>query len=175
MCVILQTELTTILYSLVSSCFLQKFSIFHKFVVYLQQKTPIMYFARQKINYLFGWFYLCLLLPQFLLMLAGSSQFLRKLLLEKIHYQRGSPLALEEKAPFEVGATRPSFLLHQIHHDDVALCKVAREVVGGGRGPIVIIVEAIQCKVDQVHILLDKAQYGSQIYQFEHNKCEKAF
>jgi hypothetical protein len=27
-------------------------------------------------------------------------------------------------------------------------CKVAREVVGGGRGPIVIIVEAIQCKVD---------------------------
>jgi hypothetical protein len=28
-------------------------------------------------------------------------------------------------------------------------CKVAREVVGGGgRGPIVIIVEVIQCKVD---------------------------
>ena len=26
--------------------------------------------------------------------------------------------------------------------------KVAREVVGGGRGPIVIIVEVIQCKVD---------------------------
>jgi hypothetical protein len=26
--------------------------------------------------------------------------------------------------------------------------KVAREVVGGGIGPIVIIVEAIQCKVD---------------------------
>jgi hypothetical protein len=28
------------------------------------------------------------------------------------------------------------------------LCKVAREVVGGPRGPIVIIVEVIQCKVD---------------------------
>jgi len=27
-------------------------------------------------------------------------------------------------------------------------CKVAREVVGGPRGPIVIIVEVIQCKVD---------------------------
>jgi hypothetical protein len=27
-------------------------------------------------------------------------------------------------------------------------CKVAREVVGGPRGTIVIIVEAIQCKVD---------------------------
>jgi hypothetical protein len=27
-------------------------------------------------------------------------------------------------------------------------CKVAREVVGGARGPIVIIVEVIQCKVD---------------------------
>ena len=26
--------------------------------------------------------------------------------------------------------------------------EVTREVVGGGRGPIVIIVEAIQCKVD---------------------------
>jgi hypothetical protein len=30
----------------------------------------------------------------------------------------------------------------------VILCKVAREVVGGPRGPIVIIVEVIQCKVD---------------------------
>jgi hypothetical protein len=30
----------------------------------------------------------------------------------------------------------------------VCLCKVAREVVGGPRGPIVIIVEVIQCKVD---------------------------
>jgi hypothetical protein len=29
-----------------------------------------------------------------------------------------------------------------------ATCKVAREVVGGPRGPIVIIVEVIQCKVD---------------------------
>jgi hypothetical protein len=29
------------------------------------------------------------------------------------------------------------------------LCKVAREVVGGPRGPIVIIVEVIQCKVDE--------------------------
>jgi hypothetical protein len=28
------------------------------------------------------------------------------------------------------------------------ICKVAREVVGGPRGPIVIIVEVIQCKVD---------------------------
>jgi hypothetical protein len=28
------------------------------------------------------------------------------------------------------------------------MCKVAREVVGGPRGPIVIIVKAIQCKVD---------------------------
>jgi hypothetical protein len=28
------------------------------------------------------------------------------------------------------------------------VCKVAREVVGGPRGPIVIIVEVIQCKVD---------------------------
>jgi hypothetical protein len=28
------------------------------------------------------------------------------------------------------------------------MCKVAREVVGGPRGPIVIIVEVIQCKVD---------------------------
>ena len=28
------------------------------------------------------------------------------------------------------------------------LCKVAREVVEGPRGPIVIIVEVIQCKVD---------------------------
>jgi hypothetical protein len=27
-------------------------------------------------------------------------------------------------------------------------CKVAREVVGGARGPIVIIMEVIQCKVD---------------------------
>ena len=27
-------------------------------------------------------------------------------------------------------------------------CKVAREVVGGPRGPIVIIVEVIQCNVD---------------------------
>jgi hypothetical protein len=27
-------------------------------------------------------------------------------------------------------------------------CKVASEVVGGARGPIVIIVEVIQCKVD---------------------------
>jgi hypothetical protein len=27
-------------------------------------------------------------------------------------------------------------------------CKVAREIVGGPRGPIVIIVEVIQCKVD---------------------------
>jgi hypothetical protein len=27
-------------------------------------------------------------------------------------------------------------------------CKVDREVVGGGKGPIVIIVEVIQCKVD---------------------------
>jgi hypothetical protein len=31
---------------------------------------------------------------------------------------------------------------------DVYLGKVAREVVGGPRGPIVIIVEVIQCKVD---------------------------
>jgi hypothetical protein len=30
----------------------------------------------------------------------------------------------------------------------VVPCKVAREVVGGPRGPIVIIVEVIQCKVD---------------------------
>jgi hypothetical protein len=30
----------------------------------------------------------------------------------------------------------------------VKYCKVAREVVGGPRGPIVIIVEVIQCKVD---------------------------
>jgi hypothetical protein len=29
-----------------------------------------------------------------------------------------------------------------------SMCKVAREVVGGPRGPIVIIVEVIQCKVD---------------------------
>jgi hypothetical protein len=27
-------------------------------------------------------------------------------------------------------------------------CKVAREVVGGPRGPIVIIMEVIQCKMD---------------------------
>jgi hypothetical protein len=31
---------------------------------------------------------------------------------------------------------------------EVIQCKVAREVVGGPRGPIVIIVEVIQCKVD---------------------------
>jgi hypothetical protein len=30
----------------------------------------------------------------------------------------------------------------------VGICKVDREVVGGPRGPIVIIVEVIQCKVD---------------------------
>jgi hypothetical protein len=30
----------------------------------------------------------------------------------------------------------------------IQICKVAREVVGGPRGPIVIIVEVIQCKVD---------------------------
>jgi hypothetical protein len=33
-------------------------------------------------------------------------------------------------------------------------CKVAREVVGGSRGPIVIIVEVIQCKVDYVHYII---------------------
>jgi hypothetical protein len=31
---------------------------------------------------------------------------------------------------------------------DSVRCKVAREVVGGPRGPIVIIVDVIQCKVD---------------------------
>jgi hypothetical protein len=54
-------------------------------------------------------------------MLAGSSQFLRKLLLEMIHYWRGNPLALEEKAPFEAGVAPPGFLLHPIHHVVVAL------------------------------------------------------
>jgi hypothetical protein len=34
-----------------------------------------------------------------------------------------------------------------MYRDDFR-CKVAREVVGGPRGPIVIIVEVIQCKVD---------------------------
>ena len=28
------------------------------------------------------------------------------------------------------------------------VCKVARKVVGGARGPVVIIMEVIQCKVD---------------------------
>ena len=32
--------------------------------------------------------------------------------------------------------------------DAARFCKVAREVVGGPRGSIVIIVEVIQCKVD---------------------------
>jgi hypothetical protein len=33
-------------------------------------------------------------------------------------------------------------------------CKVAREVVGGPRGLIMIIVEVIQCKVDWVHYII---------------------
>ena len=33
-------------------------------------------------------------------------------------------------------------------------CKVAREVVGGPRWCIVIIVELIQCKVDKVHYII---------------------
>jgi hypothetical protein len=40
----------------------------------------------------------------------------------------------------------------------MSVCKIAREVVGGGggggRGPIVIIVEVIQCKVDKVHYII---------------------
>jgi hypothetical protein len=35
-----------------------------------------------------------------------------------------------------------------ICHLEAPKCKVAREAVGGPRGPIVIIVEVIQCKVD---------------------------
>jgi len=46
----------------------------------------------------------------------------------------------------EVNMVAPDFgcLIKTKKHN----CKVAREVVGGPRGPIVIIVEVIQCKVD---------------------------
>ena len=40
-------------------------------------------------------------------------------------------------------------------------CKVAREAVGGVRGPIVIIVEAINVRWARSTILLNKVHYGS--------------
>jgi hypothetical protein len=40
-------------------------------------------------------------------------------------------------------------------------CKVAREVVGGPRGPIVIIVEVFNVRWTRSTILLNKAHYGS--------------
>jgi hypothetical protein len=48
----------------------------------------------------------------------------------------------------EVVAMQQTYLLVYFEINDANYCKVAREVVGGGRGPIVIIVEVIQCKVD---------------------------
>ena len=43
-------------------------------------------------------------------------------------------------------------VVHESAEDDSFIrgmeCKVAREVVGGPRGPIVIIVEVIECMVD---------------------------
>ena len=53
---------------------------------------------------------------------------------------------LKSKAMFNPSIKEENFIVIEDHSEDV--CKVAREVVGGPRGPIVIIVDVIQCKVD---------------------------